>query len=72
MKTYEATLYNKDVREAQKEGNLHPQFDAGWADQRYVQIKAQDLAEARHKIATRHPAKKGFVIVDVVELPDFS
>ena len=71
MKTYEVTLYNQDVRAALKDGQSHAQYDDGWADQRFLQVEARDMAEARRKVLTRHPERQGFVIVDIIELPNF-
>ena len=71
MKTYETTVYNQHVRDALKDGHSHGQFDDRWADQRFVQVKADNIDEARTKILNRHPERKGFVIVNIVELPDF-
>ena len=71
MKTYEITLYNQDVRAALKNGHSHAQYDDGWADQRYLQVEAQNMAEARKKIQSRHPKRQGFVIADIIELPEF-
>ena len=71
MKTFEVTIYNKDVRDLVQLGESHHQYDDGWADQRFIQIDAQDADQARKIIQGRHPAHKGFIIVDVMELPDF-
>lgn len=71
MKKYEITLYNKAVREAVADGKSHRQYDDGWADQRFIQIEAHDSREARNIIHRRHPAHKGFVVIDVTRIPDF-
>lgn len=71
MKTYEITLYNKEVRKLVEQGDSHPQYDDGWADQRFIQLQAENEERARRLIHARHPARKGFVIIDILELPDF-
>ncbi|PCI32861.1 MAG: hypothetical protein COB54_05595 [Alphaproteobacteria bacterium] len=71
MKTYEITLYNQDVRKALESGHSHTQYDDAWADQHFLQVEARDMAEARRRIQTRHPERQGFIIVDIIEIPDF-
>lgn len=71
MKKYEVTIYNKDVRDHVRDEKRHPHFDAGWADQRFLQIEARDADDARKAILRRHPERKGFVIVDITEIPDY-
>jgi len=71
MKIYEITIYNKEVREHVQKGLEHRQYDAGWADQRFLQVEAHDADEARTIINRRHPDHKGFVIVDVTEVPNY-
>ncbi len=71
MKNYEITLYNQDVRELVQGNEIHPNFDDGWADQRFLQIKASTVEDARKAIHRRYPERLGFVIVDVLEMPEF-
>ena len=71
MKTFEITLYNEDVRHCIRNYKPHPKFDDGWADQRFLQIEAYDLADARKVTGRRYPERRGFVIVDILELPEF-
>lgn len=60
---YEATIYNRQVREAVRAGREHPDYYAGWAYQNVVSIEAGSLDEAKREIARRYPEKDGFVLV---------
>lgn len=71
MQNFEVTLYNKAVRRLTEEGESHPQFDDGWGDQRFIQIEADSPEDARRKVFGRYPERKGFVIIDIIELPDY-
>ncbi|MBL4801836.1 MAG: hypothetical protein JKY45_08060 [Emcibacter sp.] len=71
MKNYEITIFNKHVREHAQDDKKHPQYDMGWADQRFLQVEARSSDEARKSILRRHPEHKGFVIVDVTEVTLF-
>ncbi|HEY8352403.1 MAG TPA: hypothetical protein VIK87_07650 [Sphingomonadales bacterium] len=62
---YEATIYNRKVLEAVREGRQHPEFYAGWAYQNVVTVDAASLEEARREIARRYPEKDGFVVVGI-------
>jgi len=72
MKKYEITLYNQDVRDHIRDDKQHPQFDHGWADQRFMQIEADTPEEAQKIINRRYPERKGFVIVNIIEIPSFT
>lgn len=71
MNEYEITIYNQEVRDCVQDNKRHPQFDSGWADQRFLMIEAKDADNARKIIRRRHPERKGFVIVDIVEIPNY-
>lgn len=71
MKTYEITIYNKEVRDSLQNFQSHPNFDDGWSDQRFLQVEANNLQDARKIINRRYPERSGFVIVDILELPEF-
>ena len=71
MKKYEVAIYNKDVRDCIEDDKEHPQFDSGWAEQRYLQIDARDSDDARRGVHRRYPENKGFIIANILEIPDF-
>lgn len=63
---FEVTIYNEKVKAAvyQAERNRTGLSD-DWADLRYIEVQAASAEAARQKIEARHPATRGFVIVDV-------
>ncbi|PCI48092.1 MAG: hypothetical protein COB49_06370 [Alphaproteobacteria bacterium] len=71
MNEYEVTIYNKQVRDYVRDDKKHPQYDSGWADQRFLMIVAKDADDARNIIRRRHPEHKGFVIVDITQVPTY-
>lgn len=62
---YEATVYNRDVRDALKSGQDHPQYYAGWAYQNVVTVDVESLDAARSEIARRYPESDGFVVMSI-------
>ena len=72
MKTFEITIYNEEVREFVRTTRTHPNFDDGWADQRFLQVEADDLNDVKRKLNRRYPKRMGFVVVEILELPKFS
>ncbi len=70
MAKFEVTIYNKQVREKIKEGEHHAHFTDGWADFRYVEVRADNEDQARARIKERHPPEKGFVIDSVVKVEE--
>lgn len=71
VRNFEVAMYNKEVRELAKMNDTHPQFDEGWADQRFIPIEARDEDHARRMINLQFPPRRGFVIINIIELPDF-
>ena len=65
--TYEVAVYNKDVRDAMKEGERHPFLKDEWADIHYVDILAYSPSAARQKVEVRYPPFRGYVIEDIQE-----
>ena len=63
-------MSDKDVREHVEAGTHHRSFEDTWADLQHVAVIAKDADQARRRIASRHPANRGFVIVDVIEMLD--
>lgn len=66
---FEVGIYNEDVRQALKEGARHRHLGDEWADIHWVTFRAANKEGARNKAEARYPAKAGYVIVDIVELP---
>ncbi|MBT4146477.1 MAG: hypothetical protein HOJ34_06730 [Kordiimonadaceae bacterium] len=67
---YEFSLYNSEVRDLIQAGERHNQLDDGWADQRYIQVRAQDEAKAKTEIERRYPERKGYVYSSVIKFDD--
>ncbi len=67
MPKYEATVYNKAVRQQVEEGGHHEHYTDDWADFRYIEIRAANEHQARARLEDRYPAKQGFVIDSVIE-----
>lgn len=62
MSTFEVAVYNKTVRDKLKAGDRHRELNDDWADIHYIELKAEDTAEARRKAEVKFPADQGFVI----------
>ena len=65
---YEVIIYNKEVRERVEAGKHHRSLEDSWADLQHVDVTAKDADHARRKMASRYPANRGYVIVEVVEM----
>ena len=68
--TFEFSLYNSEVRNLVQSGEPHKQLDDGWAEQRYIQIKAENKEKAQEELFRRYPENKGFVVTSVIEIFD--
>lgn len=66
MKTYEIAIYNQEVRKLVADGSRHRDLSDAWADIHYIEVKANSPQEARAKVASRYPAKNGYVIEEVI------
>lgn len=66
MKKFEIGIYNKKVRELVKMGERHKNLADSWADLHYIEVSANDEAEARAKLDRRYPAAEGYVIEGVM------
>lgn len=66
MSTFEVAVYNKAVRDKLKTGEHHRELNDDWADIHYVELKAEDTAEAWRKAEIKFPADQGFVIEAVM------
>ena len=71
-KTYkfEALLYNRVVRDLVDEDKHHRYLYDAWAENHYVGIEAEDVDRARAKLERLYPADIGFVIGEIVGVPD--
>lgn len=70
LKRFEVIIYNKIVRAMVDSHQSHRHLKDDWADNHYQEVRARDKDHARRKIESKFPAEKGFVVVDVVEMPD--
>ncbi len=67
---YEFSIYNNDVRELVNIGESHKQLDDGWAEQRYIMIRALNEDQARKEALRRFPEKNGFVYTSVIKFQE--
>lgn len=65
MPTYEAAIYNEQVRDAKKRGQQHPRIAADWASVRFIEVEAMNENMARAKLNQKYPPKDGFVIEEI-------
>ncbi|MBT5188069.1 MAG: hypothetical protein HOH19_03940 [Kordiimonadaceae bacterium] len=65
---YEVQVYNAEVREALKNGNIHQDLEDKWSDTHYIAVRASSPEEAKIVCQRRHPEKLGFILGDVVEV----
>lgn len=70
---YEGTVFNRLVRQSiEEDGENSTGLDDSWADGRLIEVKGRSIAEATALLDRDYPASAGFVIIAVVELPDYS
>jgi len=67
MPKYEATVFNKAVRQKVQDGEHHQHYTDDWADFRYIEIRAENEEQARARLEERYPANRGFVIDSLTE-----
>lgn len=65
MPTYEAAIYNQQVREAKKRGQKHPKISEEWASVRFIEVQAMNENMARSKLNREYPSSDGFVIEEI-------
>ena len=65
MPKYEVGVYNEKVREKIANGERHRFLSDDWADTHYIEVTASSEDAARSKVAARHSAHEGYVIVSV-------
>ena len=69
MATFEAVVYNKNVRELLTVGKENTTgWPDSWADLRYVQYKAMSEDQAKALAERDYPRREGFVVVAVQRL----
>ena len=68
---YEVAIFNEKVKTSVREAvpNRTGLSDE-WADTRYIEIRAATPDEARRKVLSRYPEHRGFVVVEVRQMPD--
>ncbi|MBY0431981.1 MAG: hypothetical protein K2Q10_12340 [Rhodospirillales bacterium] len=70
MGTFEVVVYNRKVLEARRLRTAnHTGLEESWADLHYIPIWAETADDARQRIQHRYPARRGFVVQQVVLLP---
>ncbi|MDG1996071.1 MAG: hypothetical protein P8J14_06245 [Emcibacteraceae bacterium] len=66
-KSYEIPVYNSEVREAVRNKQEHPSFEASWGDTHLITVRAHTPEEAITNCQRQHPERLGFIHGDVVE-----
>jgi len=70
IKKFEVGIFNQAVRDAMNAGEKHKHIRDDWADVHWINIRALHKEGARKKAESLHNPEMGFVIVDIVELPE--
>lgn len=69
--TFEARVYNRVVRNHLETGEVNTTgFSDKWADTHLVQVRARSRAEASALLARDYPEAAGFLVTDLIEVPD--
>lgn len=68
-KKFEAAIYNEKVRRLVNSGERHRDLDDAWADTHYIEVRADDVDEARSRLQRRYPSEQGYVI-EAIQLSD--
>jgi hypothetical protein len=66
--TYEVGVFNKEVRDAMREGERHKHLKDEWADIHYIEVTADDEHLARAEVMRRYRPENGYVVTSVVKL----
>ena len=64
-KKFEVGLFNQAVIDAIKRGERHKHLDDAWGDNRYVNVFAYDVEDARRRVAARFPPEEGYVVTSI-------
>jgi len=65
MPTYEAAIYNEQVKAARGRGESHPKVADEWASVHFIEVEAMNEALAVAKLKRQYPESDGFVIDEV-------
>ena len=65
MPTYEAAIYNKQVKDARARGEQHPRISEEWASVHFIEVDAMNENMARAKLNRDYPEAEGFVIEEL-------
>ena len=57
LRTFEAAIYNREVRALVKENQSHSLFGDHWADVHIQDVEARDEDEARDTVSERYPPR---------------
>jgi hypothetical protein len=68
LSVFEVTLINQEVVDAVQSGVSHRDLDDGWAENRFLEIKARDMDDAWAKMKSKYPEKKGYVIKSIHQM----
>lgn len=68
---FEVAIFNEKVKQSVREAERNRTgLSDDWADTRYIEVRAEDADSARRRVLTRYPEHRGFVVVEVRQLPD--
>ena len=68
---FEVAIYNEAVKKSVREAEPNRTgLSDEWADTRYIEIRADTAETARRRVLSRYPEHRGFVVVEVRQLPD--
>ena len=66
-KSFEIPVYNSVVRDAVRNKQDHPNFEADWAETHFILVRAHTADEAVTICRRKHPEKMGFVLGEATE-----
>ena len=67
---YEAVVFNQVVRDLLAEDKHHHYLYDTWAENRYVEIAAEDEEHPRAALERHYPQNIGFVVSEIIEMPE--
>lgn len=68
---FEVAIFNEKVKKSVREAEPNRTgLSDDWADTRYIEMRAEDADAARRRVLARYPEHRGFVVVEVRQLPD--
>lgn len=67
---FEVAIYNEAVKKSVREAEPNRTgLSDDWADTRYIEVNAETAEAARRKVLARYPEHRGFVVIEVRQLP---